>query len=110
MANRNFSLETWQSRVRISRSLRVFGFGQTKPDIKSLALECGGDFVNRSPVWTKQFLTIAAINLLLTLVVFLLIVIIGGYAIKAYSANPSEAGLVAGVFVIGILVGRICFG
>ncbi|WP_286164169.1 MFS transporter [Azoarcus sp. DN11] len=40
----------------------------------------------------------------------MLIVVVGAYAIEAYGSSLSEAGLVAGIFVIGTLLGRLVIG
>lgn len=61
-------------------------------------------------LWTKDFLIISLVNFFLTLVFFLLMVTIGVYAVSAYGATTSEAGLVTGIFIIGTLVGRLFIG
>lgn len=61
-------------------------------------------------LWTKDFIIISTINFLLALVFYLLIVIIGVYAVDEYQASTSEAGLVTGIFIVGALVGRLFIG
>ena len=51
-----------------------------------------------------------AINFLLTLVFYLLIVIIGVYAVDEFHASISQAGLVTGIFIVGTLIGRLFIG
>ncbi|NMF88245.1 MFS transporter [Aromatoleum petrolei] len=63
-----------------------------------------------SPLWTRDFLIVAGVNFLLALVFYMLIVVVGAYAIQAYGSSLSEAGLVAGIFVIGTLSGRLVIG
>ncbi|MCC4115948.1 MFS transporter [Aromatoleum toluclasticum] len=63
-----------------------------------------------SPLWTRDFLIVAGVNFLLALVFYMLIVVVGAYAIEAYGSSLSEAGLVAGIFVIGTLSGRLVIG
>lgn len=61
-------------------------------------------------LWTKNFLTVSAINFFLTLVFYLLMVTIALYAVAEYDATTSEAGLVTGIFIIGTLIGRLGIG
>lgn len=61
-------------------------------------------------LWTKDFIIISTINFLLSLVFYLLIVIIGVYAVEEYIASTSEAGLVTGIFIVGALIGRLIIG
>lgn len=63
-----------------------------------------------SPLWTRDFLIVAGVNFFLALVFYMLIVVVGAYAIEAYGSTLSEAGLVAGIFVIGTLSGRLVIG
>lgn len=65
---------------------------------------------NKPKLWTKDFITAAAINFLLTLVFYLLVVTIAVYAVAQYDASTSEAGLVTGLFIIGVLIGRLFIG
>lgn len=58
-------------------------------------------------LWTRDFLLVSGVNFLLTLVFYLLIVLASGYAMRKYGASPSEAGLVAGIFIVGALAGRL---
>lgn len=66
--------------------------------------------MNQPKLWTKDFIIISTINFLLTLVFYLLIVIMGSFAIERYDATVSEAGLVTGLFVVGTLIGRLFTG
>lgn len=66
--------------------------------------------MEREPLWTKNFIMIAGVNFLLTLVFFLLVVIIGLYAVESFNATTSQAGLVTGIFIVGTLIGRIFIG
>ncbi|TCS35144.1 putative MFS family arabinose efflux permease [Paucimonas lemoignei] len=61
-------------------------------------------------LWTRDFVIVSGVNFLLGLVFYMLIVVIGSYAIKQYGASFSQAGLVAGIFVIGIFLGRLVIG
>lgn len=64
----------------------------------------------KARLWTKNFVLISSINLLLTLVFYLLVVTIAMYAAETYHATTSQAGLVTGTFIIGTLIGRLFMG
>ncbi|EKN62920.1 MFS transporter [Schinkia azotoformans] len=65
---------------------------------------------SRELLWTKDFIIVSGINFLINLVFYLLIVIIGEYAVDQFHASTSEAGLVTGIFIIGSLIGRLFTG
>ncbi|KOS68713.1 multidrug MFS transporter [Lysinibacillus contaminans] len=58
-------------------------------------------------LWTKDFLIISLINFTITLIFFLLMVTIAGYAVDKFNASTSTAGLVSSIFIIGTLLGRL---
>nr|WP_106783124.1 MFS transporter [Lysinibacillus timonensis] len=66
--------------------------------------------MNKPKLWTKDFIIVSTVNFFLTLVFYLLIVIMGVYAVDKYQASTSQAGLVTGIFIIGALIGRIFVG
>ncbi|MDQ1004304.1 MFS family permease [Neobacillus niacini] len=66
--------------------------------------------MNNPKLWTKDFIIVSSVNFLLTLVFYLLIVIIGVYAVEEYQASASQAGLVTGIFIVGTLIGRLFIG
>jgi len=61
-------------------------------------------------LWTRDFITIATVNFITYLIFFLLMVVIASYAIDRFQASTSIAGLVSGIFVIGVLIGRLGTG
>lgn len=61
-------------------------------------------------LWTKNFVTVAVINFITYLIFFLLMVVIASYAVDKFHASASVAGLVSGIFVIGVLIGRLGTG
>ncbi len=65
---------------------------------------------SRPKLWTKDFIIVSSINFLINLVFYLLIVIIGMYAVDQFHASTSQAGLVTGIFIIGSLIGRLFTG
>jgi MFS family permease len=66
--------------------------------------------ITRPKLWTKDFIIVSAVNLLITLVFYLLIVIIGVYSVNVFDATTSQVGLVTGIFIIGALLGRLFIG
>jgi MFS family permease len=66
--------------------------------------------VSKPKLWTKNFIIVSSVNFLLTIVFYLLIVIIGVYAVDEYHATASQAGLVTGIFIVGTLIGRLFIG
>ena len=61
-------------------------------------------------LWTKDFLVVSVINFFTILIFYLLMVTISVYAVEAYGATTSQAGLVTGIFIIGTLIGRLLIG
>ena len=66
--------------------------------------------INEKKLWAKDFVTIAVINAIVFLTHFLLIVTIAPYAVDEFHASTDIAGLVAGIFIIGALIGRLGTG
>jgi MFS family permease len=66
--------------------------------------------MNKERLWTKDFLTVSVINFLTFLTHFLLLVVIASYAIDKFHTSASIAGLVVGIFIIGVLIGRLGTG
>lgn len=61
-------------------------------------------------LWTKDFLLDTIINFILYLIYYLLMVNITVFATEELHTSLSAAGLVSGIFVLGILVGRLLSG
>jgi MFS family permease len=66
--------------------------------------------MNKPKLWTKDFLSDAMINLFVYLAYYLLMMTIAIYAMDHLKASPSEAGLAAGIFIVGALIARIFTG
>jgi len=64
----------------------------------------------KEKLWTKDFITIAVTNFLIYIVFYLLMVVIASYAVNKFHASTGVAGLVSGIFIIGILFGRLGTG
>jgi MFS family permease len=69
----------------------------------------GGDETMRTKpkLWTKDFIILSLVNFFLMLIFFLLNATIALYAVNEFNASTGQAGLVAGIFVIGALIGRL---
>lgn len=63
-----------------------------------------------SKIWTKDFFILSAINFFLTLVYFLLNATITSYALNEFHATTGQSGFIAGIFIIGALLGRLLTG
>lgn len=61
-------------------------------------------------LWTKDFLFDTIINFILYMIYYLLMVNITVFATDKLHTSLSEAGLVSGIFVLGILVARLLAG
>lgn len=61
-------------------------------------------------LWTKEFIVPSFVNFLLTIMYFLLMVTMSNYAVETYGVTVSTAGLVASIFVLGSLLGRLLVG
>ena len=61
-------------------------------------------------LWTRNFIMISLINFLIILIFYLLIVVIASYAVDEFGASTSTAGLVASIFIVGSLLGRLATG
>ncbi|PTE79385.1 MFS transporter, partial [Staphylococcus equorum] len=59
----------------------------------------------KSKIWTKDFIIYSSINFLLILVYFLLNSTITTYAQIEYNASSKMMGLIAGIFIVGALIG-----
>ncbi|MBZ6489556.1 MFS transporter [Priestia aryabhattai] len=64
----------------------------------------------KTKLWTKDFIILSLVNFFLMLVFFLLNATITLYALDEFNASTSQAGLVAGIFIIGALIGRLLTG
>ncbi|WP_440108739.1 MFS transporter [Paenibacillus sp. QZ-Y1] len=61
-------------------------------------------------LWTKNFIALSSVNFTMTLIFFLLNATIILYAINEFNASTSQAGIIAGIFIIGSLLGRLFIG
>lgn len=61
-------------------------------------------------LWTRNFITLSLINFLIFLTYLLLMVTIASYAIDEFDASINMAGLVASIYIIGVLIGRLVTG
>lgn len=66
--------------------------------------------MTKAPLWTKDFILVSFLNFLTVLVFYLLVVVVGLYASQELGASTSSAGLAVGMFIIGVLAGRLLVG
>lgn len=66
--------------------------------------------MNQERLWTRDFFTITLTNFLIYVVFYLLMVVMASYAVDRFHATTGMAGLVSGIFIIGILFGRLGTG
>lgn len=64
----------------------------------------------RNKIWTKNFIILSAVNFFLTLILLVLNVTITVYTINKFNSSTSQAGLVAGIFIFGSLIGGLYAG
>lgn len=61
-------------------------------------------------LWTKDFMLITIVNFLMYIIHYSLIVTITVFTIEEYQASEGMGGLAAGIFIIGMLFGRLYSG
>ena len=66
--------------------------------------------MHKPKLWTKDFLIICFVNFFVALNFYLLMVVTSVFAIDSFHSSPSEAGLAAGIFVIGATTARLFSG
>ncbi|GGA38108.1 MFS transporter [Psychrobacillus lasiicapitis] len=66
--------------------------------------------MQKERLWTKDFISITVVNFVLMLSMYLLLVTMATYTTETYNASASTAGLVASIFIIGSLIGRLFGG
>lgn len=66
--------------------------------------------MQKEKLWTKVFISISVVNFVMMLSMYLLLVTIATYVTEKYDASVSMAGLVASIFIIGSLTGRLYAG
>ncbi|MBV5191707.1 MFS transporter [Staphylococcus chromogenes] len=61
-------------------------------------------------LWSKPFIFVTGINFLMYLIHYTLIVTVASYTMAEFHAPESLGGLAAGIFIIGMLLGRLGTG
>jgi predicted MFS family arabinose efflux permease len=64
----------------------------------------------KEKLWTKDFIIISVASFLLAMIFYLLMVTIVPYAIETFDASTGQAGFISGLFIIGVLIGRLYIG
>lgn len=75
-----------------------------------IVFEIGGIGVNKTKLWTKDFIIMSVSTFFGGLTFYLLITTLTVYAIEEFNASQSMAGLASSIFVVGALVSRIFAG
>lgn len=70
----------------------------------------GGNLVQKEKLWTKTFIFTSIVNFVMMLSMYLLLVTLAEFSMEKYDASTSLAGLVASIFIIGVLFGRLFSG
>ncbi|HHT46791.1 MAG TPA: MFS transporter [Firmicutes bacterium] len=66
--------------------------------------------MNKSNLWTKDFIILLFANFFVALNFYLLMTTLAVYVIEQFNASQSEAGLAAGIFIIASLFARLLTG
>ena len=66
--------------------------------------------MQRERLFTKDFMLDTVISLCCSLNYFTLLINITGFAMSTFGASSTEAGLAAGIYVIGGLISRVTLG
>ncbi|GAA3732976.1 MFS transporter [Salinicoccus jeotgali] len=61
-------------------------------------------------IWTREFLAIFMYHFIIMFSMYISMVTIGSFVIDNYNASASTAGLVASIFIVGVLIGRALTG
>jgi MFS family permease len=64
----------------------------------------------KEPLWTRNFILAFVINLLMSLVFYVLMTSMAPYAMYRFEASTGLAGLVTGVYIAGLMLGRVIIG
>lgn len=66
--------------------------------------------MNHQKLWTKNFILATLSGLFAAMVFYITLTTLAMYAVETYQASASIAGLVASIFVLGSVIGRIFSG
>lgn len=61
-------------------------------------------------LWSRQFTVAVVVNMLMSMVFYLLLTSMAGYAVQRFSASDSVAGLASSSFIVGAVFGRLISG
>jgi MFS family permease len=66
--------------------------------------------MNKSKIWTKDFIIVALINFFVAINFYLLLITISDFAMTKFAVSSGEAGFAVGIFVFSALVARLVAG
>ncbi|RAE88540.1 MFS transporter, partial [Burkholderia multivorans] len=64
----------------------------------------------RAQLWTKDFVVGVGLNLAMSMVFYLLMTSMAGYAVARFSAGQAAAGFASSGFIVGAVIARILTG
>ncbi|MFK4998920.1 MFS transporter [Bacillus sp. N9] len=66
--------------------------------------------MQKEKLWTKDFIFVSIVNFMIFISMYLLLVTMATYATENYDASASTAGIVASIFILGAMTGRLFAG
>lgn len=78
--------------------------------MRSDAKEAVEDVVEKGRLWTKDFIIGICLNLTMSMVFYLLMTSMAGYAVARFSAGEASAGFASSGFIVGAVFARILTG
>ncbi len=64
----------------------------------------------KEKLWTKDFIMLSTASFFISMVFYLLMVTMAAYAVETFDASTGQAGIASGIFIIGVLIGRLYIG
>lgn len=89
----------------------IFQFTNTKTNTKIIKVENKERGVTlKAKLWTPDFLMVSVTNFFLYFIYYILIASLTVFTVEQFHASTGLSGLVAGIFIIGMLFGRLYAG
>lgn len=64
----------------------------------------------KEKLWTKDFIMLSSASFFISMVFYLLMVTIAVYSVETFDASTGQAGIASGIFIVGLLIGRLYIG
>lgn len=65
---------------------------------------------SKEKLWTKDFIMLSSASFFISMVFYLLMVTIAVYSVETFDASTGQAGIASGIFIVGLLFGRLYIG